>query len=414
MNIDKSKLDFLLNESKTFCVLPWVHVTTTTTGFARTCCISESWPDKPVKLANYKSIQDLVNANPLKELRVDMLNNKMNSNCNNCYEHEKHNIESMRQHFNDSYSKVINEPLANTDIDGYIHDFKLRYYDFRLNNICNMKCRTCCSANSSLWEIEDIKQGKPRLQTIQEDVKDRFINNVLNHIEHLTEVYFAGGEPLIMEEHYTILEELIKQGRTDIKLRYNTNLSVLKYKDKNILDLWSKFDNKVYVSVSLDHYGERAEYIRNGTKWEDTIKNMGVLKEHTNVTFSVNTVLSAFNFLTLSDFYYFMMDNGWYTKYSSPFNIYMLTHPAHLDARILPLDIKAQGLERISKLITHMEDAGYNNYSLLPIKEIQQWINSKDLWIVHKDKFRSEVARLDNMRSETFLKTFPELKSMMG
>ena len=48
---------------------------------------------------------------------------------------------------------------------------------------------------------------------------DRFINDV-------EEIYFAGGEPLVMEEHYLILEKLIAAGRTDVRLRYNTNLVI--------------------------------------------------------------------------------------------------------------------------------------------------------------------------------------------
>ena len=44
------------------------------------------------------------------------------------------------------------------------------------------------------------------------------------HIMDVEEIYFAGGEPLVMQEHYTILEKLIEAGRTDVRLRYNTYL----------------------------------------------------------------------------------------------------------------------------------------------------------------------------------------------
>ena len=31
-------------------------------------------------------------------------------------------------------------------------------------------------------------------------------------IPHMIQLYFAGGEPLVIKEHYDILEECIKQG----------------------------------------------------------------------------------------------------------------------------------------------------------------------------------------------------------
>lgn len=413
MNIDKEQLDFLLNKSETFCALAWTHVTTTPSGFARTCCISTPWPDKPINLADHNSVQDIINSEPMKLLRLDMLNNIKNSNCANCYEHEQYNIGSMRQDFNKSYRKIISEPLVNTEPGGHINDFKLKYYDFRLNNICNMKCRTCCSANSSLWEIEDAKQGKRLPVKIDKQVKDVFLNDVINNIEHLHEVYFAGGEPLIMEEHYIILEELIRKGHTDVKLRYNTNLSVLKYKDKDILDLWSKFDEKVYVSVSLDHFGDKAEYIRNGTKWADIEKNMSLLHQHKNVTVSINTVLSVFNFLTLPDFYRYIINKGWYSNKHSPMSLYMLTHPTYLDARILSPALKKQGLEDIDKLISYMKSIGFSDNNLAVLEQISGWVLSIDQWSAKGQKFKTEIERLDKLRLENFVETFPELKSLL-
>ena len=51
------------------------------------------------------------------------------------------------------------------------------------------------------------------------------------------EIYFAGGEPLLMEEHYRILNRLVDDGRTEeVTLKYNTNFSTMAYKKTNVLD----------------------------------------------------------------------------------------------------------------------------------------------------------------------------------
>ena len=69
---------------------------------------------------------------------------------------------------------------------------------------------------------------------------------------------------LITPEHYVILEEMIRKGRTDTILRYNTNASI-SYKQYDIFDLWKHFD-RIELSCSID-YGERAEVMRHGTDW---------------------------------------------------------------------------------------------------------------------------------------------------
>jgi hypothetical protein len=38
--------------------------------------------------------------------------------------------------------------------------------------------------------------------------EDDMIAQMMPHVPHLEQVYFAGGEPLIMKEHYFLLEKL--------------------------------------------------------------------------------------------------------------------------------------------------------------------------------------------------------------
>jgi hypothetical protein len=95
--------------------------------------------------------------------------------------------------------------------------------------------------------------------------KDDMWNQMQEHIPYLEQIYFAGGEPLIMEEHYNVLKELVRLKRFDVRLQYNTNFSRLNLKDENVLDYWKLFNN-VSIGASLDAMGPRAEYIRKGTK----------------------------------------------------------------------------------------------------------------------------------------------------
>jgi organic radical activating enzyme len=53
---------------------------------------------------------------------------------------------------------------------------------------------------------------------------------LLTHIDYVEQIYFAGGEPLLMEEHYRILDELVQRKRFDVRLIYNTNFTHIKLK----------------------------------------------------------------------------------------------------------------------------------------------------------------------------------------
>ena len=60
-----------------------------------------------------------------------------------------------------------------------------------------------------------------------------------NKYPNLKQVYFAGGEPLMIKEHKQFIEEIIRQGYQDkILLRYNSNGILV---DEDLIDLWSKF-----------------------------------------------------------------------------------------------------------------------------------------------------------------------------
>lgn len=224
--------------------------------------------------------------------------------------------------------------------------------------------------------------------------------------------YFAGGEPLITEEHYVLLEEMIRRNRTDIKLRYNTNLSNLKYKNKDLLDLWKNFP-KIDLSVSIDHYGKRAEYIRKGTEWEKELENLKKVRELDYIDFSINTVVSIFNYYTMDEFYYYLIDNHLLNYRDSSYSLYNMMSPKHLTAHALPKKFKEEARTKISKLYGYLFEKDFRHDQLKQISAMTEWVESKDTWEVHKVKFQAETTILDNIRDEKFIEVFPELAELM-
>ena len=268
-----------LTSSKTLCVVPWIHIHTNPSGIATPCCIAESCT-KPEGVGNAReqSLMEIVNSEPMKKLRLDMIAGVKNSECTNCYVHEDQGIKSFRNMINTEFEHQY-DVINSTKKDGSLKEFKMRYFDIRFNNICNFKCRTCGSGFSTQWEQEDLKNKVWNAKVIPKNDNKEFLGEVVDQIQHMETAYFAGGEPLITEEHYILLEEMIRSGKTDIKLRYNTNLSNLKFKDKDLLSLWKNFKKGVDIYASIDHYGDRAEYIRLGTDWAKVEENLIMAKK---------------------------------------------------------------------------------------------------------------------------------------
>lgn len=407
-----------IEKNKSFCVLPWIHLYIDPRGHAAPCCISSyAWSNGILGSSREQSLAELVNSSQMKQLRVDMMNDTRPTSCNACYNSDDLGAASHRLSSNSRHAARID--LSTTKPDGELVDFKMRYFDIRFSNICNFKCRSCGSGFSTMWEQEDRKHNRT-IPIISKNNRKEFVQEVIDQISNLDVAYFAGGEPLITEEHYTLLEEMIKQGRTDIALVYNTNLSNINFKDKDLISLWKHFKHAVEVYASIDHYGERAEYIRHGTDWGQIEKNFLIVKETPNIKLQTNTVLSIYNCTTVLEFYQYMYDKNLFRKDDRSNSVYALSVPGFLDVNILPVAYKEKAKDNMKKLIDLTRTI--NSTSLYPgrtqdkVKSLSDallWYTEGTTWDQHKERFRSETTRLDGLRGENFAKTFPELAGLM-
>ena len=403
-----------LENSKTFCMVPWVHIHTTPSGVAAPCCIAESCATETgVGDGKTQSLMEIVNSEQMNKLRLDMLTNVKNPECSKCHNHEEQGIESFRQFSNKDYAKHYDDVLADTNTDGSLSEFKMRYFDIRFSNICNFKCRTCGSGFSTQWEQEDLKNNVFHAKVIPKNNNKEFLNQVVDQIDNLETAYFAGGEPLITEEHYILLEEMIRSKRTNIKLRYNTNLSNLKFKDKDLISLWKHFKHKINIYASIDHYGDRAEYIRHGTDWGLVESNFKLVKKTPFISLQMNTVLSVFNILTIHEFYQYLYDNKMYSNKDSAYTLYNMSTPEYLACHILPPDMKQKAKDSLEKTVNFLKSNKFKIQQVQQISDAIPWATSKDSWDQHKMQFRNEIKRLDKIRDENFKQTFPELAILL-
>lgn len=412
-NLDTQKL---LNESETFCMMPWVHIHKTPEGITLPCCIGSF--DYKDSIPKDQGVEGSINSEFMKQLRLDMLAGKRPGICETCHKSEAVGGDtaassSYRKDSSRRYGKYIDEVLHNTGIDGHLHDFKMRYFDIRFSNICNFKCRSCNAGYSSLWEAEDLKWGV-RGDRVPTNNVDSLVSEVIDHISFMDYAYFAGGEPLITDEHYTILQTMIDMGRTDIKLIYNSNASNLNFKNHNILEMWEKFDSHVEFYASIDHYGKRAEYIRHGTRWDTVEENLRILKQAPHVGYMITSTITNMNYLDLGDIVdYFMNNDIWPDAGSWQLN--PVWNPKYFSPRALPPSIKQAAKQRLHQVLESLPD-DFDNYPdsfRTHFSEFYQSVEHADTWEENSFYFQRETRRLDEVRAESFTQVFPELSELM-
>ena len=405
VDLDK---EHLLTESKVFCMFPWLHLNATPRGDIYPCCSN----DYSAPLANTKdtSLEEAFNSDYMKQLRLNMLKGEKSDICNFCYSHEKASPHSFRTYSMDNFADHFDEVMGMTHEDGTVDEFKMRYFDIRFSNICNFKCRTCGTEFSSQWALEDRKTYNPDGPIIihVDDHKGAVLQEIIDQVEHIDLAYFAGGEPLITEEHYVILEEMIRKGRTDTVLRYNTNASTISYKQYDIFELWKHFD-RIELSCSIDHYGERAEVMRHGTDWGKVEANLKRFRALDYVEFQLNTVFSIMNYPTIVEFYEYMRtaglvdyDNDWWHS------LYLADNPRHYSAKALPKKMKQLAGEKIRSFYTGERCIDRITNSAA------DFADTEDTWEDVKEDFFANTFRLDDIRGEEFFRVFPELKRLQG
>lgn len=397
-------------------MLPWTHLHITPTGVTAPCCISTTHSDPELDNVRGKSIESVMNSDKMNTIRKNMLSGVLSKECTTCHVHEQQNIRSTRQVRNLDLAEYYAELVPQTNIDGTLAEFKMRYFDIRFSNICNFKCRTCGPDYSSQWSMEINKNSDSNRQIILhiDNGKDKILDEVLAQVPNIRIAYFAGGEPLITEEHYVILEEMIRTGNAkNIQLKYNTNASNFKYKDKDLLSIWKYFDKGVIVDASVDHYGARAEYIRHGTNWATIEENIKHLRSQPNVMLRLNTVLSVFNLLTISDFYEYLIDNNLYNNRDKGYLIYNMLSPEYLACHILPKEYKDLGRDSLIRTISLLVKNKFRMSTVVQLQHAYTWSKTYDTWDTRKEEFKREINRIDSLRNEDFRKTFPELAGLL-
>ena len=374
------------------CPLPWNHLEVDVNGGASPCCLYKgSIPNVKVYETKLKDIQ---NSDYMQNLRQQFKDGKRPKGCESCWQEETAGKTSKRM--NSLYKMKSSLKKWTPDSEP-----TLKFIDFKLGNVCNLKCRICGSWSSSKWAQEELDYGENPVA--RKNLKEggwpkrnpKFFEDLKEDLEHVEYFEFTGGEPFMIKDHFKILMHCVEKGYAKNQdIHYNTNGTQLP--PPEIFDLWSNF-KKVEIAFSIDDVGEQFQYQRYPANWRQVGSNLVKFKERKtpNMQFQICTTVSIFNIFSLAKI------NFWVKQYQPDFYyVNTLFDPDYFNIQTLPKNVK---------------NIVNTRYSMLTdFKPTLRFMNSVDRDSPQTRKQRSDrVLQTDAYRHENFGEMFPLLNKVL-
>jgi len=427
--------------SKTFCPLPWIHLATRPNGDVRVCCTANASgagveDDKTAGLVKKDgvsmnlrehTIEEVWNSEHMRRTRLQMLNDEIPASCRKCFAEESKGIVSKRQWETEVWKQRldIDSIVAKTGEQGDL-PVNVPYFDLRLGNVCQLKCVMCSPHDSSSW-IKEWKLNHPKYtnkdlindQSWNEDFdytwykKGSFLDSMKDQAQHIKELYFAGGEPLMIPEHYNILQFMVDEGHAEnCCIRYNSNGLLLK---PELFVLWQHF-KEVTFNFSIDAYGEKNDYIRHPSKWADIEKNIKILdSSNANININIASAVQMFNVAHLDELAEWKLDQK-FSKVNAQtqggmISTHLVYFPSYLNVRVLPEEYKQFAKKRIEAFIERQK---FNTQWIQhPMGQVRwegliKYMMEED-WSAKLPQTLDYIRVLDEQRGLDYTKIFPEL-----
>jgi sulfatase maturation enzyme AslB (radical SAM superfamily) len=277
---------------------------------------------------------------------------------------------------------------------------------------------------------------------------EKFLSSVkkLDNVQHGAEVYVKDpldGTDWQTWQHFIIGEEAKRYHDSDLPVieRHDIPQTFLQVgqceeQDNNSYTYIYEYNDKAYhnfsVFVSLDGWGEQAEYMRNGMDFDQLWNNVHRFLDETRYT-SVNFI-NTFNCLSVTSFKEFLegilelrekwsKENQFAMGWEVPeqriwFDIPLLRNPAWQNLQVLPSQYQSYMEEAIQFMEQNIANEDYVDYKGFKDFEIAK--AKRNLEIMKKELPQEKLIRdradfnkffteHDLRRNTNFLATFPEM-----
>lgn len=383
-----------------FCVLPWVSLETSPIGTVRPCCLAED-EIKDNDGNKYSllttDLNEVHNSEYMQKLRQEFLDGKKPQTCRKCWNEERSGRTSKRMHTLDRLKHIVEDTKWTVDAKPLI------FVDFKLGNICNLKCRICGSWSSSTFAAEEVHfEGKDSFhyQMLKDGAWPRQnqkfwteIDKLMGQVRYLE---FTGGEPFMIKEHFALLQRMVDRDiAKNVEIHYNTNGT---HFPEHAESIWKHF-KLVEIAFSIDDVDERFEYQRANAIWSEVNNNMNLFEamrdRNTNIQLQVCSTVNVFNVMYLEEL------ANWIDQRSFDYVYWNMLHEAYYHS-IGTLPERAKELVSNKLLSANVSD--FHMKEFVKIVDFMQGAVSLDGNIL-----RMKVADVDWRRQQDLRTHHPEL-----
>ena len=424
------------------CLAKWKQVSLhLPTGMNNSCYHPPLHSINPAEIA--VDVSALHNTKYKKQQRQMMLAGEKPSECQYCWNMEDQGKLSDRHYRSgEPWAAVDFEKIKNSTGEENVIP---SYVEVNFNHACNLKCSYCSPQFSSSWADEVARLGAFPTSS-PHNSPDHFMGqrrpiparesnpyvdafwawwpDLYPHLEHFR---MTGGEPLLDKNTYRVFDYVLTNPSPKLHLNVTSNFSVdEKSWQKYLTYVKAICDGRIehfMQYVSLDGWGEQAEYMRNGMDfdllWDRVNQFLTEVPNYSSLTFiitmnnlSVTSLDKLFaGILGLRKVYSHDYQRVW-------FDTPVLREPAWQSLQILP-ESYAEKLEwlwawMVRQIETEAEPfKGFKDYELHRLDRDIAWMRSAQLEDHSRAKadFHRFFSEHDRRRGTDFLKTFPEMKS---
>lgn len=352
--------------------------------------------------------------------------------CKNCYRAESLGLASHRNKRNfqaavfdgEFFKHSLSQSPVFKRLSGDSTDIKPAFIHVSLDNLCNLACRMCKPHNSSKLvsvfkraELIDVNTPVHLSWTDDKQKWDSFVELVLDNPD-LISLHFMGGEPLLHEKFYQLIEHCVAENKTNFHLTFVSNGTIF---NSEIVEKLKKFKS-VQIEISIENLHETNNYIRIGSDIQQIKDNINKFLQHRSEDFTVvlRTVpqaLSIEHYDTLIDF---AIEN----QLTVDSNV--LHEPEHFKINVLPAGIKQNLINYISTKYSDILDNTFSNVETISyfrnntefLKSMSAHIQSIITLLKEKEPENIEVLRaqflefnqrLDKVSGYNFSNLYPDI-----
>lgn len=428
--------------SPTFCFAKWYHANIYfQTGETHSCY--HPAPHK-IDVEEIKSNPSAIHNTKQKIIeRQAMLNGQQPSGCQYCW-----NVENMGPDYisdrKTRSSSIYNEKRLN-DVKKGGADFNVNpeYLEVSFGNECNFRCGYCHPKASSRF-YNEIKTHGPytnvknhRCDINWFDIYEEENNPYLDAFwkwwpelsKELTILRVTGGEPTMQRSTYKLFDYLDKNPQPKLELDVNSNFGgkprqLEKFTD-NVNNLLSnKKIRRFKLFTSIDTWGKRAEYIRDGLDINVFERNLDYFMKNTTAPVTFMITFNIFCVTTFQTLLEKILE--WRAKYNDvetfrwnriSFDTPYLKEPLQYDINILPKSYVKYMKNHLQFIKENLDDNRKDAFTTMEYEKFRRVVDYMErteygpekLMLGRKDfhNFFAEQGRRRNVNHET---VFPEMQ----